>query len=195
MGAPYITITDALNYLGTPTLSGTQTTAAQAKVNAAIAYVNRVTLQAWNLDPITGELYDLQSRQLLLQSTPVASVEQVQVRSRIVGDTPEVLTAGTDYELLDLTRGLILFDEGYGHSAIAIIDYTPNRPVPADIVDACTTIAGESIYPILNPDRRGITKAQVDRETVIQYSAFGQQLLIPQSAQDVLLGYRPMIWG
>lgn len=174
---------------GTTTLTTDQQTQATALIGFAEAYIDSRTHRSWLTPAITGEQYTVLTPELRLRQRPIASVESVQTRTTALGDTWLTLTSGTDYEILDAERGLLVFADGYANRQgrmLAQIAYSPNQPVPADITQAATAIVAASLYPALYPDRNGLTDVQADNQTKVSYGAGRFLLMIPNDAAAIL---------
>ena len=60
-----------------------------------------------------------------LEHKPVVSIVSVQMRALSVGTAQSVLTAGTDYELVDPTNGILLLaGYAYPHDVVINTEYT-----------------------------------------------------------------------
>lgn len=191
----YCTIPDDLqNYLGLSSLTAQQYLEANVLLAAAEAHIDRETRRSWLLGAITGERYDLVRSVVYLRNAPVSSIQSITRRSDQIGDTPTILTAGVDYELLDPQRGEVHFLSGYrGMHMIAFISYTPNRPVPADISLAAVQIVAATMYPTLFSSRYGMSEQKVDNIDV-KYSVDGTSITVPEIAREIIASYRlPLI--
>lgn len=102
---------------------------------------------ASSVDVIT-ELGSYPPVSVRLLRRPVASVSAVSVRSRAIGSTPTVLTAGTQYELLDAGRGVLSVAAGYG-GWLALVTYTPAVVVPPRVELCATKLCAYWMAPLL----------------------------------------------
>lgn len=191
MAKGYCVHSDVAALLGL-TFTTAQEAACDALIAAAEAYIDRGTHRAWLVGPITGERYNLKSPTLYLKSRPVTSVQSVQTRTQAVGDTLYTAIAGVDYELFDANLGQINFSGGYsGPRAVALVSYTPNLgTVPADIAHAAALIVANTMTPMLVPDSYGIAEMRFGRETGLKFDDNGITITIPQTAQQIIDGYR-----
>jgi hypothetical protein len=193
MPGSYCVNTDIANYLG-QTLTAGQQAEADTLILAASAYIDRETRRGWLVPPITGERYDLRTPTLYLKHHPITSVQSIITRTQAIGDTLYTAIAGVDYEVFDLSLGQINFSSGYsGPRAVALVSYTPNLPVPADISMACTLIAANTMTTAILPDSFGLSKVQFGRETSLAFED-GVTLTVPPQAQAILDGYRLPVW-
>lgn len=91
-------------------------------IEAAEIEVDRETGRSWlATSPVVGELHTVIGRHVYLNHRPVTAVTSVTVRSLSVGSQPQALAAGTGYELIDATNGIILL-QGYGYPADIVIN-------------------------------------------------------------------------
>lgn len=189
----YCAIADIAGLLGI-TLTAAQQTEATSLIGSTEVYIDRETNFGWLIPPITAEQYDLHKPYVYLRRAPVTSVQTVQTRTNAVGDVPVTLTANVDYELLDANLGLVTFVSGYwGKFSEALISYTPNLPVPADITYATTLIVANSLTYTILPDSFGIAQARFGRLTGLTFRESGAVLTVPVAAREILDAYRKRI--
>lgn len=211
----YTTVNAVALFLGI-TLTTNQTAQATALLQPAEDVVDAIANTSWLNGAITGEQYDLMNRgvRIYLRQNPVASVQGVTVRSLLPGDTGQVLVAGQDYELLDLTAGLLVLSgvwsaaayystyQNYGGSAIynesgavinqgqcsgqiALVSYTPVQVVPAVVsLAACELVAFWLKYNI-NPAAYGIASMRTADQQIVLSTALAQGV-IPAGVVDML---------
>lgn len=144
-------------------------------LEAAEAWIDRQTGRAWAVtSPVVSELHSVYGPAVYLVNKPVTAVSAVTIRSASVGASPTTLTAGTDYELIDATNGVLLLS-GYGtprdvvinteHTGydgyLLFVSYTTTTPAPADIQRASTLLAAEWMLARLNPDYQGVESYRI----------------------------------
>lgn len=122
----YTTVDAVAGYLG-QTMTADQESQAYSLMAACENFIDAETQGngGWLNGPIVAEQYNAfnQGHEFFLRSVPVTSVESIYKRKAKVGDTPILLTANTDYEVLDLKQGKILLSQttmvygslGYGY--------------------------------------------------------------------------------
>lgn len=213
----YTSAANVAAYLGL-TLTTTQTAQATALLPTIQTYIDTETRRTWTQPPITGEIYDLPNpydagviqideagypipsslqngaqpppTTIYLLSAPVASIELVQVRTRLVGDVPLTLQANIDYELQNPTTGELVFGLGYGGpSAYALVSYTPLTPLPTDVALAATMLLAHWLRFSLFPERFGV---QTERNGQRAYSYLTD---IPDDVTHILRNARRTIIG
>lgn len=198
MAAKFYTTIDAVSaYLGTAFTSD-QEVQATALLPIAENFIDVETQGngGWLNGPIVSEQYDLANsgHKFYLRSTPVASVESIYRRTLKVGDTPILLVAGTDYELLNPSTGEVLLAEmvaysnyrGYGFYGdpawnpewgniggialtapmVALVSYTPVQTVPPLITQCATEIVAYWLQNNIHPERYGVGAEKTGMESV-----------------------------
>jgi hypothetical protein len=189
----YTTNSAVAAFLGL-TLTAGQQSEADTLIGSAEQYIDRETRRGWILPPITGERYNLTTPTIYLRSHPITSVQSIVTRTQAIGDAPYTAIAGVDYEVFDLLLGQINFSSGFhGPRAVALVSYTPNLPVPADIALCATLIVAETLARALFPGRLGVKQADPERGVRIVYTAYGDAMAVPPLAQGILDGYRTPI--
>lgn len=183
----YTTVDAVAAYLGTAFTSD-QEVQATALLPIAENFIDVETQGngGWLNGPIVSEQYDLANsgRKFYLRSTPVASVQSIYRRTLKVGDTPILLVAGTDYELLNPSTGEVLLSEmvaysnyrGYGFygdpawnpewgniggialgfGMVALVSYTPVQSCPPLITQCATEIVAYWMQNNIHPERYGV---------------------------------------
>jgi hypothetical protein len=146
-----------------------------ALLPAADAAIQRYCGRQWLTGAIVGEAYEPEGDHLYLQQRPVASVEAVQGR-RAYDATVTTLVLGTDYEVRDLARGLLVLNgsgarewppQGAALPALPrsrwslpysylTVSYTPAATVPADVALAATQLVAHWLTPTLHPEYQGL---------------------------------------
>ncbi len=181
---PYAEAADVEIYLNTPFV-GDQEDAATALVAAASAYVDRYTGRTWVAATVTGEVRTAYDGLVRLTRAPVASVSSVSVRGAYLGAASSVLVAGTGYELLDATRGLLAVDAYDGQ--LATVTYVTAPTVPDDIKQAAVILAASWLSPGLNAQGRTFSKIKAGSAELVYRDT---DLPLPPAAAAILDGYR-----
>jgi hypothetical protein len=200
-------------YLG-QTLTPAQQTQAVIWLDAAEAVVDGIAHTSWLTGAVVAEQYSLNNRgtRLYLRQTPVTSLQGITVRSYLVGDTGQVLTAGVDYELIDPTAGLVLLSNVYqsnayfqsygdyggavgyvgpvpaggpGYGQLALVSYTPAQLVPSSVALAAAQIVGFWLTNNIEPGRYGLTSTRIRSQAETISTAFVEGLL-PTGIRDLL---------
>lgn len=137
----------------------------------AEAWIDGYTRRTWGVTvPIAGEAHELTAPTwprgagavdvvydlswypplaIRLRVRPVAAVTAVAVRTTAPASVPQALTAGTQYELLDATAGLLTVPNGYG-GWLLLVDYTPAVPVDPRVELAATKLCAAWMRPALD---------------------------------------------
>lgn len=182
-------------YLGI-SLSADQEIQAQTLIANAENFIDSETQGngGWLNGPIVSEQYDLRNvgHRFFLRSTPVATVESIYRRTNKVGDTPVLLTANVDYELLNTQTGEVLLAESsmwgataysYGDPAwnpewgniggialsgglVALVSYTPVQSVPALISQCATEVVAFWLDNNIHPERYGVASEKTGVQTI-----------------------------
>lgn len=209
---PLTTAAAVFTHLGvTPTAA--QTTEATALLGAADAAIQNYCGRNWLTGAITDELHQPDGPRLYLRQRPVASIQSVKGR-KAFNATATTLVANTDYEVRDLTTGLLLLGSGalewppQGNPAPALsrqpwsfpyafvtISYTPTATVPADVALAATMLVASWIGVTLSagalaPGATIIGKKVADTE--MRYSTGSGTATdgdLPSSVQALLRPY------
>jgi hypothetical protein len=175
----YTDATAIAAYLGRA-LSVAETAEAPAAIAAATAHVDRTVGRSWQNATVTGELQRFMASPVVLSKRPVTAITSITVRFGVPGETPELLTAGVDYELVDPTRGLVLV-ENVAPGRVLTISYTLAVVVPDDIKLATTMIATSWLSSV-DPERLGIKKYSIAGELSVEYD----DAEIPSGANVIL---------
>src|SRR5438309_5624221 len=155
-------------YLGSISLTADQIALATQYLDSVESFIDartgRVNRRSWLQPAQTNELHRLERNHLALNYAPVTSIAQIQQRTTQVGDTWTTLTAGTEYEMIDTTRGIVQFVAGHrGFHTLVQVSYTPNSPVPAEITEAALMIVSTSLLRSIKADRLDLSELQLDR--------------------------------
>jgi hypothetical protein len=213
MAKGYSSADQVAAYLG-QTLTPAQQTQAVIWLDAAEAVVDGIAHTSWLTGAVVAEQYSLNNRgtRLYLRQTPVTSVQGITVRSFLVGDTGQVLTAGVDYELLDPTAGLVLLSNVYqsnayfqsygdyggavgyvgpvpaggpGYGQLALVSYTPLQAIPPSVALATAQIVAFWLTNEIHPERYGLTSVRTADQAESISAAFEAGVL-PQGILDLL---------
>ncbi len=128
----YSSLANVTSFLGQASLSTQQQNEVNNILPSVEDYIDLYTRRTWGQPAITNEQYDLLKDWLYLRVVPVASIQSVLVRTRAIADPGVTLTAGTDYEMQDAQRGLVVFTSGYGDPGadLALDQFTDNNNDP-----------------------------------------------------------------
>jgi hypothetical protein len=139
------------------------------------AYIDKYTGRSWAIpSAVVDELHTVTNRYVYLDHRPVTAITSMAVRLASVGAAYTTLTAGTNYELLDATNGIVLLAGGgppWGYDVVVNTteiagyilkaSYTTSTPVPADIEHAATLLVSDWLWTRLHGDRRGVKSSSV----------------------------------
>lgn len=190
-------------YLGR-SLTAPETAAASSACAAATDYIDRYVGKSWQGTTISGEVQTVMGPTVRLDRVPVASITSATARPPLVGATPRMLVAGTDYELIDPLNGVLLVS-GYGYvdavistegcvGTVLTITYVVGSPAPAAIQQAANIIAAQYLVsaPAASNQARGIQKLKAG-SAEITYDPIDTAISIPLPAQALLDAYRPAV--
>lgn len=145
------------------TFTNDQQTQCDALIEEVESYIDRITARSWIVaSPATETLAVSDDGVVYLSNRPVAAITSVAVRSATIGATSTTLTAGSEYELLDATNGILLV--GAGGQSLATVVYTHTNAaaaLPKDIQRAATMLAAAWMSPRLHPERDGLDALSV----------------------------------
>lgn len=192
----YCTHADVAGFLGL-TFTAAQEAYADSRVESAEEIIDRETKRGWLLGAQTLETHQLNEYwrgepyqyggltfggKLYVKYAPLASVEAVYGRMGL-GTSNTLLTAGYDYEVVDLEQGLLrlVFPSLYDRVQVS---YTPVGTVPAAIRDAAAELIAWWMQPGLRPDTYGLYS--VSLPDLSMRFAFHDVDAIPPSVQDKL---------
>lgn len=211
----YCTVQQVSTYLGRA-LTAAQQNAVALYLPFAVGFIDRETNRSWLTAPITDEQYSLWQSTIYLNSTPVATVERVNVRTGTVGDAGQTLTEGVDYELQDPQIGRLVLTGGWASSpsapslappattnpdeqrggglpSYALVSYTPNAPVPAEISMVATMLVAHWMIGQIDPDRFGAAEYKMADEISITVDDPSKSGAIPPAILHILSGWRRQI--
>lgn len=201
----YCTAAEVAQELGV-TFTGPQTTWAGVLIPRAQAFIDRYcgrTFEASAL--ITDELHLIETPYLWLNRRPIASVTSVEIRSTAVGATISALTAGTGYEVLSLTEGLLSIEPGWDIvnrpdtpylGQYALVTYTPAVTVPLDITDACVQIVAARMRPLVTGEAsEDVKRYSVGGELTVERFTATEIGARAMNALDILNSYRKLVFA
>lgn len=141
----YATLADVESFVGPTGLSDDAFDAASGLLEAASDFIDRYTGKTWAPGTVAGEVHRAYRDstggqvQIVLARPPVGSISSVSYRSAYLGATPVVLLAGTGYELIEATRGLVFVNVAHGD--LVTVTYASAPTVPDDIKAATAMLA------------------------------------------------------
>ncbi len=142
----YCSVADVESELGV-TLDGDQSDRAETLIAAAQSFIDLYCGQTFEAsDPIIGERHPVYGHTLYVHNAPVASVEAVRWRITRIGEPFQTLRLGKEYDVVDLSTGLLRLIRDLYYSEVEI-DYTPDISVPADIRDVTAQIVAQRMAP------------------------------------------------
>lgn len=149
---------------------------------AAEAYIDARTGLSWLAGAVTDQAYfDLDGPLLWLRGAPLASsTVTVKVRASST-DTERTLTAGTDYDVEDLTSGRVRL-YGWQDWQRVRVSYTPSEDVDARITQA----ARQLVAFWLGPQHNGA-------EDALKAVSFGQDLKVEYDTAATARGIPPTV--
>jgi hypothetical protein len=187
----YCSAADVADLVGL-TFTSTQEAHAVRLIERAEGLIDLETDRAWLTGVLTDEAYFRAAYRLghlYLRYAPVASVATLKGRAAL-GETETTLVADTDYEVMDLTGGLVrlLYPASYDRLRVT---YTPVATVPALITQATAELVGAWMEPTLRPadwpDTHGLESFTLpDLSVTFGKSGPGAGLEFPPTVQSVL---------
>lgn len=136
---------------------GTDLTAAQLDqaadlIEDAESFADRITGRTWLVSSVTDEWHRLTGPEVHLNLRPVSAVSSVKLRRLAVGATDSVLAAGSGYELVDPTNGVVLLSAvSFGWSDPVINTEDWSGPYVVKVSYTAAAVVPGAI-------RRGVTK-------------------------------------
>jgi hypothetical protein len=160
----YTTAAAIAAYLG-ETFTPEQAAQADDIALAVTAFIDNYTGQTWQgTSPVTAEWLPLIARYddgtavtwptVYLRQRPAVAVTAVVLRSGGPSATPTTLDP-SQYELVDPQNGVLRLSpsgagvDAYGHTVVALVDYTYAAAVPPDITLAATMIGATEMARVL----------------------------------------------
>lgn len=185
----YCTFMDVANFLGVA-LTASQEVYAASLIEAAENTIDIGTNRAWLTGALTDEAYyrdAFRLGKLYLRYAPVSTITSIKGRAGL-GDAETTLVADTDYEVLDLSDGLLRLVAPYAYDRLRVT-YTPTATAPAPVARACAELVGSWMQPSLRPNSYGLYSYSLPDLTV-QFAKEAALSLIPDSVQAVIDLYR-----
>lgn len=180
------------DYLGT-TLTAAQQTQATALVEMAEAMIDRhLGGSAWGVSAITNEEHRPDSRYLLLDKFPIATVQSITERGYL-GDTFDAVLAA-DFEIEDAGLGVVYLPDWKGYDKVRV-SYTPAAVVamPKSIELATTILVAYWLRSNLSGfDISGLSSYRIGDEIEVKFSTgqniggTSRSLAFPAEALDLL---------
>lgn len=184
---PYTDATEIAEHLGR-TLDGVHQTKATQLASAATTYINKVLGRSWGAS-IVNEASHLWNAadygMVYTKYRPVATIESVSVRPKIVTEPLTALVLDTGYRIISLEKGqiqLAAWPDYYGY--YALVSYTTS-PVPEDIKFAATALAAHWLLLTLQPEMQRVNFVQTTEGSRIQYRSRD----VPDEVKAILGGY------
>lgn len=135
----------------------------------ADAFIDSYTGTVWNTSAaVTAERHTSPGPYLYLKRAPVTTVSTVTVREPYVGSTAQTLSAGSGYELLDATRGILRLGGSYQGYEVRVT-YTPAVPLDSRIALAATRLVAHWMQPTLTGVLGDIKSYAVGQELEVTY--------------------------
>lgn len=169
------------------TLTASQLSHADNLIERAEKRIDTYCNRAWLADAQSNEAHFYPAYELWLKYAPVTSVTSVAGRSGI-GETETVLTADEDYEVRDLTSGLVWLVSPGSYDRVRVT-YTPTTTVPADITQATIELVSAWMQPHLSPGSYGLDSYSLPDLTV-RFARSHVQEAMPPAVKAILDSYR-----
>ncbi len=160
------------------TFTATQLAEADALLSAADAWINaRLPYSYPQTALITEEFHLVEGPYLFLHRTPIASVTSVTVRSRVLGAATTSLLAGTNYDLLNATSGMLRLSGYLGGEAL--VTYTPAIALDPRLALAATKLVAFWLRPLLENVSGDVQSYSVGQELQVTFKQGSRTLGIP----------------
>lgn len=161
------------------TLTAAQEARAYSLLEAAEAFIDSESGAAWLVtSPVANEQHILDGPLLYLANKPITAVSSLSVRSPYVGSEWTALTAGSGYEVLDATRGLLHLSSGYAGWLVRVT-YTLASPVHPLIREAATQLVAFWLRPALDGVTSDVESYSVGQELTVKFRSGKQTLGVP----------------
>lgn len=178
-------------------LTGLSLTAGQIQLvtdvlaGAATDYVKARTGRDFEVTAVASEAHYAPGPLLYLRQAPVASVSSVVARTTLTG-AATTLVAGTDYELRDLTAGLLylpalaggVYRPGYYDRVL--VSYTPTAAIPDRARLAATMLAAHWLQQATRGVTHGLRSYNVAGELSVTYQEASAQWGVPAEVRALL---------
>jgi hypothetical protein len=171
------------------TLTAAQNAQCEVLLEPAETHVDNYCKRAWLTGVQTAEPHYRPGHHLYLDYPPVETVTSITGRSGM-GAAEETLTVNEDYEVRDLTAGLVYLVYPSSYDRIRVT-YTPVATVPADIQQACIELVAHWLRPALMPDSHGVQSFQLP-DLSVTYRTYAAEA-IPLTVQTLLAPYRFLV--
>lgn len=179
----YTTNADVAAYLGT-TFTGAQPALCDAMIGAAEDFIDATTGRAWAVPAVVNELhYGIEGQILQTRQAPISAVTAISARSIYGG--AEWALAGTDYEIADASRGIILLPLWPSYDRVSV-SYTVVPTVDASIVLAAKMLAAFWMRPALEGINSGIKSYTVGAELSVTYQDMVGTAGVPIEVMGIL---------
>lgn len=184
----YCTVDDVT--LLVPSLSGTDAEdAAAALVEAASDFVDGYTGRSWVAGTVTGEVQTVRSGRITLDRAPISGITVLSVIAPYIGAAAQVMVAGTGYQILDVTQGLVLVAASDDSRATVTYTAAPGT-VPDDIKQATAMLAAHWAGSAVDNSGAIFSKIKAgSAELTYRETA----LSLPANVEAILDGYRPAV--
>ena len=185
----YCSAADVADFLGLAFTSAQEVLASRL-IEEAEPTVDLATARAWLTGARTDEAYyraSFRLGNLYLRYAPVDSVATVKARAGM-GSTETTLVADTDYEVRDLSDGLIWLVYPGSYDRIRVT-YTPTATVPGPITKATAELVGAWMQPSLRPETYGLASYSLP-DLSVQFAREMADRSIPATVQSILDLYR-----
>jgi hypothetical protein len=192
---PYTDAAAISAYLGR-TFTADEEAQATVCATAASGLIDRYTGQTWVGTSIVAEQHTVFGPYVYLDRTPMTAISAVTARSLDIGAVPTTLAAGSDYELLDTSRGLLRV--GVADRSLVAVSYTAPGTVPAEVGLAATMLAAHLLAKGPSDDGAFGLKAVRMGTFEVQYQndpAPGAGSALPPEVAGLLSGYRRIVFA
>ncbi len=182
----YCTVDDVEGFLAR-TFTAAQEMQCETLIESVEIYIDEETDRAWLTGAQTDEAHYNPTCELYLRYAPVASVTAVTGRSGL-GEDEEALVVDEDYEVRNLTTGLIhlVYPGNYDR---VLVDYTPVATVPADLKQAVIELVAAWLQPHLQPGSYGLDSYSLPDLTV-RFARSHVQEITPPNVRRIIDRYR-----
>jgi hypothetical protein len=183
----YATIDDVETLM--PSLSGTAAAAAaEALLAAASDFVDGYVGRSWVAGTVTGEVQIVRCGQIQLDRYPISGVTTIVIGPAYIGAQPRTLVANSTYQILDLTRGIVLVSASDDDRATVTYTAAPGT-VPDDIKQATAMLAAYWARPAV--DSSGMIFSKIKAGSAeLTYREQNETLLMPMDIKAILSGHR-----
>jgi hypothetical protein len=181
----YTTKAKVATFLGATFTAGQDTYCDVLIEKAEIAIDNHCN-RAWLTGVQTNETHWCPGYSLYVKYPPVTSVASVAGRSGL-GETEETLTVDEDYEVRDLTSGLIHLVYPGSYDRVRVT-YTPVATVPGPVEQATTELVAQWMQAHLRPDTYGLDSYTLP-DLAVKFARSHVQEAVPPTVSWLLDDY------